>query len=85
MLRLPVALLLFALPALAQFTTGRIEGTVSDPTVAPIANASLTLTALDTNHTRDAASGTTGAYFFAAVPPAATGCKPPRRSSPRPA
>ncbi len=67
--RLLFLLLLSYLSLSGQFTTGRIEGTVSDPTAAPIPNASLTLVALDTNRTREAASSAAGSYFFAALPP----------------
>ncbi|MBL8211380.1 MAG: TonB-dependent receptor [Bryobacterales bacterium] len=67
--RLLVAVLFAVSSLFAQFTTGRVEGTVSDPASAPISGATLTLTALDTGQTRTATSGSSGAYLFAALPP----------------
>jgi len=60
---------LLPIAAAAQYTTGRIEGTILDPTGAPVSSAALTLTNLENNQARKANSSGAGAFFFAAVNP----------------
>lgn len=55
-----ILLALFVAPALAQEAT--IVGTVTDPTGAAVANASVTLTNTDTGLTRTVTTGTDGQY-----------------------
>jgi Carboxypeptidase regulatory-like domain/TonB-dependent Receptor Plug Domain len=68
---LPAALLLFAtLPAVAQTTTGRILGTVTDEQGAPLPGVTVTVSSdALLGGTRTAETGDTGAYRFAALPP----------------
>jgi hypothetical protein len=49
-------------PALAQNATGSISGTVTDPSNAVIANATLTATNSDTGNTRTVTTGNLGAF-----------------------
>jgi len=68
---LPAALLLFtSLPVVAQTTTGRIRGTVSDEQGNAIAGVTVTV-ASDAllGGTRTALTGETGDYRFTALPP----------------
>ncbi|MBZ5647362.1 MAG: carboxypeptidase regulatory-like domain-containing protein [Acidobacteriia bacterium] len=58
-----------AVPAAAQYTVGRIEGTVSDRTGAVLRGATVTLRHLETNATRSFTTGPTGLYVFFALPP----------------
>src|SRR5580700_4009776 len=61
--------MLFAAPfAGAQSTGGRIRGTVSDPSGASVAAATVTLVNEATHATRDAQSGSSGEYIFIEVP-----------------
>jgi len=53
----------------AQYTTGTVQGTVTDPTGAVVPNGTVTLRNLQTNATRSFSSGADGLYYFAAVPP----------------
>lgn len=53
----------------AQYTTGRVEGVVSDPNGAAVPAASVTLLHLDTNQSRATASAESGTWFFPAVNP----------------
>jgi hypothetical protein len=55
--------------AAAQYTVGRIEGAVSDPTGALLAGAEVTLLNLDTNAARSFITGPDGLYVFFALPP----------------
>ncbi len=57
------------LSAWAQYTTGRIDGSLTDPTGAAIPEATVTLTSAATQTSRQFQSGNEGTYFFAAVPP----------------
>lgn len=60
---------LFAAGSLrAQSTGGRVRGTVSDPSGAAVAAASLTLTNEATKSQRETQSGATGEYIFLEVP-----------------
>jgi len=49
--------------------TGALAGIVTDPSGAAIPNVSVTLTNLDTNQTRTAATNTDGNYRFSLIPP----------------
>jgi len=55
--------------ALAQYTTGTVQGTVVDPNGAVVPNAAVELRNLNTNVSRTFTTGTNGLYYFAAVPP----------------
>ncbi len=64
-----VLVLLFAAPyAGAQSTGGRIRGTISDPSGASVAAATVTLINEATHSTRDVQSGASGEYIFIEVP-----------------
>jgi len=71
--RLGGALLLLALaaPSRAQYTTGRLQGVISDSSAMGLPGAAVTLLSLDTNAERTVTSAENGAYFFAAVAPGA--------------
>lgn len=59
-----------AAPALhAQFTVGRVEGTVLDSSGAVVVGAGVTLRSLETNASRSFVTGPLGFYVFFAVPP----------------
>ena len=62
-------LALHALPVSAQYTTGRVEGTVTDPKGSNAGGAAVSLLSLETNVARKVQCGADGTYFFAAVPP----------------
>lgn len=73
-LRLPFFLIFGALlfanfPARAQVTTGRISGTITDPTGAIVQNASVTATNADTNLTRATNSSEDGSFAIQLLPP----------------
>ncbi|MET0752934.1 MAG: TonB-dependent receptor, partial [Pyrinomonadaceae bacterium] len=53
----------------AQGTTGQISGTVSDPNGAVVQGASVKVTNLDTNLTRETTSGDDGSFAFQLLPP----------------
>src|ERR1700720_851289 len=53
----------------AQYTTGTVQGTVTDPTGAVVPNGTAVLRSLETNASREFNSGADGIYYFAAVPP----------------
>jgi hypothetical protein len=65
------ALLLTLAAALlpAQYTTGRLDGTVTDPTASPVPAAAVKLTSLATNATREAESNEQGYFLFPALAP----------------
>jgi hypothetical protein len=63
-----VAMLLAAPLTEAQSTGGRIRGTVSDPSGASVAAATVTLVNEATHATRDVQSGASGEYIFIEVP-----------------
>src|SRR5580698_7278365 len=50
-------------------TAGDVTGTVTDPSGAAVPNAAVTLTSVDTNTSRTAATNAEGSYRFAFVPP----------------
>lgn len=58
-----------ALPAGAQYTVGRVEGTVSDASGAVVSGAKITLRNLGTNVTRTFVTGDNGLFVFFALPP----------------
>jgi hypothetical protein len=68
-LRLLLPLFLLGIPLAAQYTTGRIEGSVYDPSASPVAGAKVTLKSLATGQERSVDTGETGLYFFAALNP----------------
>jgi hypothetical protein len=49
--------------------TGALTGTVTDPSNAVIANATVTVTSNDKNQTRTTNTGTDGSYRFTLLPP----------------
>ena len=63
-----LALLLMAIPALAQLPTATILGTVKDSTGAVVAGASVTVKNVDTGFSRTATTETDGSYRFNALP-----------------
>jgi len=62
------SILLFPATAKAQFTTGTILGTVSDPSGAVIVGARVTATQLDTGFSRTAATDEAGSYTLVNMP-----------------
>ncbi len=58
------------LPSFAQTATGSITGTVSDPSQAPVAGATVTLTNIATGEVRTAKTNNLGYYSFQLLPPA---------------
>ena len=68
---LAVMLTVFLLPSLghAQLTRGAISGTIRDTTGAVIADAAVTVTNVNTNQARTAATNGEGFYRFAAIEP----------------
>ncbi|MCD9188009.1 MAG: TonB-dependent receptor [Pyrinomonadaceae bacterium] len=67
---LAVCLLLTANFAFGQGTTGQISGTVFDPNGALVQGASVKLTNLETNLSRDTVTNDEGAFSFQLLPPA---------------
>ncbi|HLZ50966.1 MAG TPA: carboxypeptidase-like regulatory domain-containing protein [Candidatus Acidoferrum sp.] len=65
---LTLIVLLAAPMAGAQSTGGRIRGTISDPSGALVAGATVTLISEATGAKRDVQSGTSGEYIFIEVP-----------------
>jgi len=57
-----------AVPAEAQYTVGRLEGTIFDPTGAVVSGSNVALQNLGTGATRTYVTGTDGFYVFFAVP-----------------
>jgi len=64
-----VTLIFLALPAWAQTTYGSVDGSVTDPSGAPIAGAQVTLTNLGTSERRTQVTGSDGLYLFANLLP----------------
>jgi len=62
-------LLILALPAMAQRTTGSVVGIITDTSGAIVPNAEITVTNVDTGITRTAASESTGNYRVPSLPP----------------
>ncbi|MBI5087059.1 MAG: carboxypeptidase regulatory-like domain-containing protein, partial [Acidobacteria bacterium] len=60
--------LVLGAPTQAQILYGSIVGNVSDPSNAPIVNATVTIKQLSTNQTRQMATTDTGQYTFPTVP-----------------
>src|SRR6185437_11692927 len=56
------------IPALAQFTTGRLGGRVLDPSGQGVPNAKVTAEDIGTGYTRTATSGNSGDYLFPSLP-----------------
>jgi len=76
MLRFRVASLLLLLSIFTALSmwgqsagTGALTGTVSDPSNAVIANATVTVSNLDTNQSRTETTGANGSYRFNLLPP----------------
>ncbi|MDX2151247.1 MAG: TonB-dependent receptor [Bryobacteraceae bacterium] len=70
-LAMPVLLLVLATapePAVAQVLYGSITGTVTDPSDAPVPQATVTITNLETGQVRTIKSNQDGAYQFPTVP-----------------
>lgn len=63
-----VVLCLFALPVWAQFDTGTINGTVTDPSGAAVAGAQVTVTNTATGQTSTATTNSTGFFTVSALP-----------------
>ena len=57
------------LPSSAQFTFGRVEGTIVDPTGSYLSGTTVKLEHLSTNTSRSFTTGGDGFYVFFAVPP----------------
>jgi hypothetical protein len=53
----------------AQYTTGLVQGSILDPSAAPLKGASVELTSLETGDTRTFPTNADGLYSFTAVPP----------------
>jgi hypothetical protein len=64
------AALFTQLELFAQTATGNITGTVTDPSSAPVAGATVTITNQGTNETRTATTDNSGFYSFQLLPPA---------------
>jgi len=64
-------LLSLAVAAFGQTESGQITGTVKDKTGAVVANAKVTVTAVDTNVSRTGTTNTSGIYTFPGLKPAA--------------
>jgi outer membrane receptor protein involved in Fe transport len=60
---------MISLPISAQTRTGRILGQINDPNGEPIPGVTVTVSSDNLMGTRNAVSGATGAYRFAALPP----------------
>ncbi len=67
-LSLAVALFAYSLNLSAQYGTGTILGSVTDPSGAPISGLKVTVKNLDTNETRDFMTDSAGDYRFTALP-----------------
>jgi hypothetical protein len=64
-----LGLLLFALNAFGQGTTGQIAGTVTDPNGAVVAGATVKATNIATNYSRETTTGGDGIYGIQLLPP----------------
>ena len=67
--RLAVSFLLLCGTALAQTSTTSLQGTVTDPTGAAVANAAVELVNVDSKTQREAATDAQGEYRFQFLPP----------------
>ena len=63
-----VLLFFFSLASFAQYS-GNVQGVVTDPSEAAIANASLRLRNVDTGIELSASTGSSGNYRFSSLPP----------------
>lgn len=63
-----LATILLTFPALAQYTTGTINGVVHDPSGATVGSAVITATSRETGLTRNATTTLDGAFSFANLP-----------------
>jgi len=61
-------LALIASTGRAQFTNANLRGTISDPSGAPVAGASVAVTSADTGLQRTTTSDGTGTYSFTGLP-----------------
>src|SRR4051812_18103577 len=68
-LALTSCLLLVSQALLAQVGASSLSGTITDPTGAPLAGASLTLNAADRDFTRTAKTGPDGSYVIPTLSP----------------
>jgi len=68
-IRLTASLLLLTSCALAQTSTTSLQGTVTDPSAAAVANATVDLVSAGTQVQRTAATGSQGEYRFQFLPP----------------
>ena len=68
-----LSIMIYLLAALATWgqaaATGSVQGTVTDPTNAAVAGATVTLSDTGTNAVRTAAANEAGRYIFPGVPP----------------
>ncbi len=69
-LLLLLTVVVVCLPALAQTSTGSINGVITDPSGAAIRGASVTLTDSGTQEARHAVTTSSGSYSFSFLPPA---------------
>ena len=69
LLMVVMSILAFSTYALAQYTTGTVQGTVLDPSGAVVKGARITLRSLETNQSRTFKTSGDGVYLFAAVTP----------------
>jgi hypothetical protein len=60
---------LCALPAMAQFSTGDVLGTVTDSSVSVVVGAEISLTSKETGATRTVTSDSSGNFLFSIVQP----------------
>ncbi len=65
---LGIICLLFSLPAFAQFDTGTINGTITDPSGAVVPNAAITVTNLNTSIRTTLQSNSSGSFVASALP-----------------
>jgi len=61
-------ILAWAAPAVAQFTTAKLSGTVTDKTGSAVANATVTALQVTTGYTRTERTGSEGTYLFPSLP-----------------
>lgn len=66
-----LSFLIFLAPLCAQYTTGRLEGSIIDPAGAAVTQVRVSLRSPQTGVTREITTGAAGEYFFAAIAPGA--------------
>ena len=64
-----------------QTVSGRITGTITDPSGSSVPQAEVTLTNLGTGVTRTTTSGSTGEYTIESIPLGVTRCRCGRKGS----